>query len=79
MKMKKKSKIVNEFKELAKIVSQMDSIDIKYTAIEKKFLSQYRKLTKKISLTKKVRSKIYSDYRKVYNQRIQRFKKILDL
>jgi hypothetical protein len=36
MKMKKKSKIVNEFKELAKIVSQMDSIDIKYTAIEKK-------------------------------------------
>jgi len=42
--MKKKSKIVNEFKELAKIVSQMDSIDIKYNAIEKKFLSQYKKL-----------------------------------
>mgnify|MGYP001267918183 CR=1 FL=1 len=77
--MKKRSKIVNEFKELAKIVSQMDSLDIKYTAVEKKFLSQYKKLTKKVGLTKTERSKIYSDYRKVYNQRIQRFKKILDL
>ena len=77
--MKKRSKIVNEFKELAKIVSQMNSLDIKYIAIEKKFLSQYKKLTKKAGLTKTERSKIYSDYRKVYNQRIQRFKKILDL
>ena len=77
--MKKRSKIVNDFKELAKIVSQMNNLDIKYLALEKKFLSQYKKLTKKVGLTKIERRKIYSDYRKVYNQRIQRFKKILDL